>query len=343
MRKLDIKLKEFLLKQEDKKVLKRTRHKCWRKQENRKNEGLSKKRISYLKKVDDSVLFVPPRVFSLRDNTEPVLKFISELKSYKNIKKDIFINLSRVEKITNGSIAMLLSIIQELSSKGIILRGRKPKAKIPKKIIEKSGFFNYVIGAIDEENIQSLDTIITKGMDVVDQESTAEIVLQSMVTVSGENLRNQPIQGMLIELMANSVNHAYPETKKKKWVLSVNHDTENKKASFAFVDNGFGIIETLNLNIKQSFKKVFSGNIDLLTTAFEGRIGSRTGLNYRGKGLPSIYRKYKQNYFKEFVVITNNVFLDFEKGNSVILKNSFYGTFFYWELNQECNYYGKDT
>lgn len=342
MRKKKINLKTTL--REQKKHRRKIYHKIWKRQQRIKKQGISQKKISYLAQIENSTKFIPPKNFSLRENTEPVLRFISDLKRYKNIKMDIFINLSRVENITNGSIAMLLSVIRELSSKGIIIRGRKPRNKVAKKTIEKSGFFNHVKAYIDEENTTSADTIITQGTDSVDQESSAQIVLESMQTILGTETRNQPIQGMLIELMANSVNHAFPDSsKQKKWVLSVNHDVEKKKVSFAFVDNGFGIIKTLNLNFQKTVLNLFKSNNDLLKTAFEGQIGSRTKLNYRGRGLPSIFNKYQQNYFKEFVVITNNVFIDFQNNDSRVLDNEFHGTFYYWELNQECKYHGNRT
>lgn len=343
MKKIEPKLKHFLILQQSQKQQKNIKHKKWKREKNKQNQGLSLKQKNWLKSVSNSDVFRPPNVFSLRENAELVLQFLNNLKNHRNRNREVYINLVNVKTITNGSIAILLSVIQELNNKGIRVRGKKPRDKEAKKVIEKSGFFNYVIGAIDEENSISPDTIITKGVEVVEQESTAKIVLQAMKTVTGIENRNQPIQGMLIELMANSVNHAYPNSRKKKWVLSVNHDDINKKASFAFVDNGVGIIKTLNLNFSQTLKKLFNGNIDLLNTAFEGKIGSRTGLTYRGRGLPSVFNKYKQNYFKDFVVITNDVFIDFQNNKSILLKNSFYGTFYYWELNKDCEYYGKNA
>ncbi len=343
MKKIEPKLKHFLILQQSQKHQKNINYKNWKRDKNKQNQGLSVNQKKWLKGVSNSDIFKPPDIFSLRENAELVLRFLNQLKNHQNKNREVYINLVSVKIITNGSIAILLSVIQELNNKGIRVRGKKPKDKETKKIIEKSGFFNYVIGFIDEENSVSPDTIITKGVEVVEQESTAKIVLQAMKTVTGVENRNQPIQGMLIELMANSVNHAYPNSRKKKWVLSVNHDDINKKASFAFVDNGVGIIKTLNLNLSQKFEKLFNGNIDLLNTAFEGKIGSRTGLTYRGRGLPSVFNKYKQNCFKDFVVITNNVFIDFQNNKSILLENSFHGTFYYWELNQDCEYYGKNA
>lgn len=342
MRKFKSKYKVFLLKRREKNLSRRKKHIEWRVSKNKSKQGISIKNIRWQKSVDKSVLFIAPKIFSLRDNAEGVLRFISELKKHKNRNQRVFIQLKNVQVILNGSIALLLSVIQDLSRRNIVVIGDSPRRTEPRKAIEKSGFFNYVRSNFDKDKIVSPDTIITKGLDIVQQEATAEAVMTAMKTVSGKKIRNQPIQGMLIELMANSVNHAFPYSKNKNWILAVNHNFSEKVASFCFVDNGAGVIKTLNLNLRQKIRNFFNGNIDLLETAFEGEIGSRTGLKYRGRGLPSILKKFRQNYFAEFVVITNDVFIDFQNKRKYQLNNAFQGTFYYWELNHNCLYYDND-
>jgi len=80
--------------------------------------------------------------------------------------------------------------------------------------------------------------------------------------------------------MANSINHGFPDNEKKKWILSTSHYKGEGYVSFSFIDNGVGILKTLNQKIGRQLLTVFKGKQDLLQTAFKGEIGSRTGLHF---------------------------------------------------------------
>jgi hypothetical protein len=81
---------------------------------------------------------------------------------------------------------------------------------------------------------------------------------------------------------------------------------------------------------------VFKDNSDVLETAFRNGIKSRTGLSWRGKGLPTIFEMYEDKIIKRLVVITNNVYLDFDNNIKMILPCGFNGTYYYWELDSNC-------
>ena len=50
-----------------------------------------------------------------------------------------------------------------------------------------------------------------------------------------------------------------------------------------------------------------------------------------------IYKVSSEKYIKNLIVVTNNVFLDFDNPEkSKMLRNTFKGTFYYWILNKEC-------
>lgn len=313
------------------------RHAAWLKSKRKGELGRSRNFLSFRKAVETSYEIIVPRNFVLSANVNEVLNFITRVKNISKVHKRIFIKLRDVENITHGTIAMLLSVIGELKELGVYVSGDYPRKKDVRKILEQSGFFNHVNGLIDDENKVTINTILTKGKEVVDSEETAPIVTTAMKTVFGESYRNQPLQGLLVELMANTVNHAFPEMKNRRWWLSVNHDLEKNKVSFAFVDNGAGIIKTLFLKFRQKIEIMFiSGNPELLNSAFMGKVGSRTKLGNRGRGLPSIYKKYSKKNIRRLAVITNDVLLDFDENKIVQLTSSFNGTYYYWELDLNC-------
>src|SRR5690606_25185524 len=107
---------------------------------------------------------------------------------------------------------------------------------------------------------------------------------------------------------------------------------------FSFVDNGEGILKTIKIRFKDRVSRIIGMANDgqLLREAFEGKFGSRTKLAYRGRGLPLIKKNFENGYIKNLVVISNNVFYDFTKGTFQILGTEFEGTFYFWELNEDC-------
>lgn len=84
-----------------------------------------------------------PQIFSIRDNTIETIKFINDLKKIKTNRQRIFINLNGVRDITNGSIVLLVSVVNELSSRGYRISGNKPRDGETKKNGEISFFFTY--------------------------------------------------------------------------------------------------------------------------------------------------------------------------------------------------------
>jgi hypothetical protein len=332
MKKLTRQNRIYIAKRSRKELIKKKEISDTKKARNKRYLKVKRKERQQIREIEQAKSYIAPSIFVLRENPEQVISYLENIKAHRNPYRMIYINLSKVEKITQGAIAMLLSVLKAVSKYKIKIIGNKPRNAEAKKILESSGFFSHVFGAIEKDNYNTANTIVTRGRNNVEPEKSAAIVQSAMKCIKGIQYRNQAIQGMLIELMANSINHAFPDRILKEWVLSVSHHDTEKKVSFSFVDNGVGIIDTLRLTFKQHIAHVFKGNDDLLLTAFKGQIGSRTGLKYRGKGLPSILKKFNKKKFSNLVVITNDVFLDFETNKFVVLNSSFNGTYYYWEL-----------
>jgi len=284
------------------------------------------------------VTIVPvPENFSLIKYPEEALEFIAKLKALSLGRKNVFVSMINVKYISHDAIALLLSVLAIFKGRRIRVYGDNPKNKNCNQILERSGFFNYVIGVISEENKSTRNSILTRQEFNVMPEKTAPIVRESMKTVGGKAAKNQAVQGMLIELMANTHNHAAPNNKRTKWWLSVDHDKENKKVSFVFLDNGQGILETISIKFLKEFGHLFSGDqVSLLKECFSGDIGSRTKFANRGLGLPKIKNRFEENFVSNMIVITNNVFLHFETNKGINLNNYFEGTLYYWELDLDC-------
>lgn len=300
------------------------------------NKGVSIDEMKLRKSIEKSRHLKLPIVFSLRDNINETLKFINNLKTLNDSDKGIYLNMKSVEKISSGTIALLLSVINDPTFEHITILGSKPKNKSARKVLELSGFYEHTDAVLEYDNESNSNTIIEQGNKVVEPQNSAKIVRSAMKTITGKEQRNKRVQPLFIELMANSINHGFPNNGNKKWILSTSHYKHEKCVSFSFIDNGVGIINTLKLKFEDKIKfNIFKGNDDLLLSAFDGNIGSRTGLPFRGKGLPYILKMQKENYISNLFILTNNVILDFQSNKFYTINESYSGTFYFFEVNDK--------
>ncbi len=281
---------------------------------------------------------ISPQKFSLIENAEEMLAFTSQLKHAMNFRTRIYLNTEDVSLLTNDAIVALISILNDFKKRDIRFSGKVPKDTLIRDKFEQSGFFEYVYGHIKSKNKNSKTKIFTKSHKQVLSELTSEIVSEATNTVFGHREGSEYIQRVLVEVMTNTHNHSSINEGSLEWWLSVEHDEYNKKVSFAFIDNGMGIMESIN---KRAYNSgILDQIIGLFSDArvfediFNGKLKSRTNLQYRGKGLPTIYKGFKQNFYSNLCVLTNNVKAHFESDSFSYLKNKFAGTLIYFELNE---------
>lgn len=315
------------------------RRQRWLKAKRRSQIGISTSLKQFYTEKKIGLHINAPKIFSVKKNPNHVFKFIRQIKEAKNKSKinSVFIVLDDCEYISSGAIALMISAIRDLRVYGISCSGSYPEDPYTRNILEKSGFFNFVRGNIKEENKVTQNTITQQGIAIVDPALVAPIVLRAMTFIFGKPYRNQRIQSLLVELMANTINHAFPKQRNSKWYLSSYFDEENKRVSFTFIDNGQGILNTLNLKYGTLIRSLFlNSNESILDAAFDGKFGSRTKEIKRGRGLPNVKKCFTENYITKLVVIANDVYLDFENNRNVKLKEDFDGTCIYWELDLTC-------
>lgn len=279
---------------------------------------------------------VVPEKFSLISNLDSVLFFAEKCKSIKFSKiKILELNFSKVNEISDGSMAMILSVIHDLNIAKIKVIGSLPTNTEAKDQFIKSGFLNFFKTNVESKE-KHKNTILVQGRDKIDQISTSEVIEVSMETVFGLKSRNQSLQGILIEMMTNSVNHAFTKTPKNtKWYLSTFHIEEENKVKFCFVDNGDGILNTIKKKPFRAITDIFDPESEIIK-AFDGIYGSSTQLKERGTGLLTIKKCYLANRIAKLKVISNDLFYDFETDKVEKLKTKYSGTFYFWELNLNC-------
>jgi len=288
-------------------------------------------------KNSEPLTLVAPINFNLQfENCIEVIRFVNSLKKFaRSGRKFIILDLAEVVDIREGAIAMLLSVMDEISKTNVNITGTEPREPNAKIILEKSGFYKFVnrrikLGPIKTKNI------MRNGISVTSPNFLSQEVKSAMETVWGTEGRNPVLRSIIFEMMRNSCDHAFSHTKDVSWHLSISHDEEKNVVKFSFVDNGSGIINTLKSTALKKFFGLFSGNEDILDTAFKNGIESRTGLKWRGKGLPSIFEGFSEGYVTNLLVISNNVLLHFDQSKKVTLPISYKGTYYYWEIDRTC-------
>lgn len=288
---------------------------------------------------------IPCECFELMNNPSEVIKFVSELKDYK-YRTDIYeiiIDLKKIKTIDNGAISLLLSSVHELSINRKSVRGTMPEDETANDILIKSGFFTN-ISKVSNQISKKIKTNNSKNVLIIADKNTSnrgkiigQAIKNAMSLLTGVNEHNRDLYTLMIEMNLNSFEHAY-EGDDKHWVIGINYDDKLNKLYFTFTDNGFGILEQLNIKnsllIKQAVADFNYSNLLLLNNLFDKKYNSRfkTQIN-RNRGLPAIKDKFVNNAVKNLLCITNNVILDFTSSeNSKIIQSKFLGTFYYWEL-----------
>lgn len=296
-----------------------------------------------------------PSVFSIIENTEESLLFISKLEKCLENKQKVFVILTNVEQIADGAIVVLLSIMTKFKSQNIDFNGNFPTNQTVKKELIESGFFKELY----RKNIQfdskyevCNNKVLTHANKIVDPELSDRIITEVSSIIWKSERRCPGLQRVFIELMQNTNNHAsYINKGEHHWWITVQVDKDKSKAYFSFIDYGVGIINSLTNDEKGKFYRVIplikrlflpENSSDILLLLLNGEIHktstifqkTSTGKYYRGKGLPCLFNACRDNKIANAVVITNDAKVEYNKQLKSSLNTVFKGTFIYWELNK---------
>lgn len=328
----------------------KVRFRIIRKRKNRLMQGKNKeqrKEYSLGQRFKDYKHIKAPSLFSLTENTEETLSFVSKLEECLEQRRKVFVNLSEVEIIAHGAIVVLLSIMVKFKSERIDFNGNFPKNKSANKALADSGF----ITELYKKKIElgsSYDVrrnkILTHANKVVDSKLTDRIISDISTQIWGQKRRCPGLQRVYIELMQNTNNHASLVQKGEHlWWTTVQYDSKKKTAYFSFIDYGVGILKSLTTDTRGKFYNIIpqvrslfkpNNNAELLMLLLKGEVHkTSTGKYYRGKGLPCLFKACEDGRIANVVVIANDAKVEYGNTKPIKLGKSFSGTFVHWELN----------
>lgn len=291
------------------------------------------------------VLHVPVN-FSLRKNPDDVIYFLNQIE-YFGRGNNLELRFAEVQVITPEAIAALIATIRKRALAKRTVRGDLPKCEPCRQILEESGFFDHV-------RLRGAHRAIDRGSIQRRQSNRIEPVVAKELIASGTQQtgkeHSEASYRILIEGMGNTLDHASPppalprdrnsrrrndiQYDREMWWAMAYADVARSRVCFVFLDTGVGIFNSVKIKTLRKIAKAFrlTPDSELLNDLLHGRLGSRTGLPYRGKGLPAIRDLSARGEVKELTLITNAVFADVSSGEYKSLSAGFRGTLLYWEI-----------
>ncbi|HEX8266441.1 MAG TPA: hypothetical protein VF596_13640 [Pyrinomonadaceae bacterium] len=334
----------------------RQRFKDYKENKNSKNLGKQKDyRHSSSHPFKDYKKIYAPTEFSLITNPEEVISFICELHNCFENRKKVFVVLRYVEKIDYDAIIVLLSIMIRFKAMKIRFNGDFPIDSASERRLKDSGFFNNLYKTFEDRDTYYLSSqrnnFITHASKEVNSNLTAQIIENAAEKIWGEPKRCMGVQTTLNELAQNTVNWAsFQGEGEQHWWLSINYSPNDNKVRFSFVDYGVGIFKSLDQKNESSKffgvlnkmweKFKYGSNAELLRLILNGELHRTISEEYyRGQGLPGLLDSLEENWFSKLYIITNDVYANIEKDKYTILRNSFNGTFIYWEIDSNSKHF----
>ena len=247
----------------------------------------------------------------------------------------------KIEVLTPDAIALLVAKLRERPARGGRVRASRPTKTSPRRIWNDSGLTDIFQSADADDLPEPHGKIIMRSM--VETNPDAALFLREFAQQYIRLEREAhwlSVQTILLEGMANTVNHADGSTGEERqqsgeaWYAAVYCDEVTSSAKFTFLDTGVGILESLRKKppLRDRLLMSTTSSDAVLAKVLEGAITSSTGLKHRGEGLPEIrtIAVFDQEVDR-LVIVTNDVFADVTASKFIRMPLDFHGTVLYWE------------
>lgn len=296
----------------------------------------------------EGVVLKAPACFSLLENKNETLQFFAKALSATQVCKPeqrIYFDLADVRFISADAIMYLIALVNNVKrcqTLNITCEGNLPDDQKARELLVQSGFYDHVKGNVPDFQIDASKQIqITSGSDA-DGELIGKICnFIGAHTKNYDRVTTKPLYTIFIELMTNTVQHAYRadnDIMDNKWFVYV-EDVDNC-VKFVFLDTGAGIPSTIRRNFGEKIKQRLlcnRGDAKLIESALTESFRSETKEAHRSKGLPNVYDVSKDDRINGLTIISG-------KGECCISDNgtiedrvsdiNFIGTLFCWQFKK---------
>jgi hypothetical protein len=280
-----------------------------------------------------------PDNFSFINNTEKLIIFFNEMEKIFNSKCDVFVDFSNIKYLTPDSLVVFISKIKDRQfNNGMNCSGNEPEDKELRQKFVQSGFYDIVISRSLNRQ-QPTGSFRQKKSKSVEAEMADDLITFVTMKLYKEYRKCGGVTNALLESMGNTRGHAAAGRKNhfETWWVAAQCDIKEKKAYYSFVDNGVGIFKSKQPSVLQQTLNILriKSNAELLMKMLRRQIPSSTGIAYRGRGLPSIFKSMKRGDIANLIIISNDVYANVAQDDYRRLSPPFNGTFLYWEYPGE--------
>lgn len=285
----------------------------------------------YLSQVYEAIA---PQDFRI-NNIANIVTFIQNTDKYCRLKRytNLKVNLDGVEQIDAFGIALIISMLNKLSPRRINYWGTYPQNDEAKQVIIDSGFLDFVKTNLRKPTARTNgNQLFMIGKDSVDSRRIGEAVKKAMANLLEKDSVYPPVYDNMLEISANSVEHANHNRIDKNWLVSIS--VEENKLHFILADTGLGILANLRKKKHEIVRDWLTKNdVKILCDVFNKKYQSITGEINRHKGLPFIYESFKDGFISDLKVLTNKVMLDFKTQKAEVLSKGFNGVLYSWTVS----------
>lgn len=329
-------MKKYLLKRKKRKKRKQLRTVC--------QYYSSIKKISKSSRNNDceKVVVKAPINFSLINNAEVVTEFFCEVRQYllgkKNKKTQMFFDLSKIENVTIDAIIYLLAMIKNLQRLGLAkyrFVGNLPQKESVREQFTESGFLDFVKSRICTIESNSNKIAIRTGQknDSIVLKEICDFIIEK---TGCSRLATKGLYVIMAEMMYNTSEHAYISRSysMKNWYVFVEYAQERVKITF--MDTGDSIPKTMRKKWQETFLR--APDDKMIISALNGECRSRTRLDNRNNGLPTIKANAEAHKIENLHILSNRaicVLCDKDgkfSYNTREQKKAIMGTLYYWEI-----------
>lgn len=290
---------------------------------------------------DRKKLYAP---VSLRLFDEPAatLRLCNRLRRYLSTENaHIVLDLRRVDNFTSDALLLIHAVIVGTRARNANVSGNLPRDPRIASEFKETGFFDGFV--VPPENLPAAKGIMLQESHTrVKRDIAGELVRFARKEVSMDLGQARACFRSLIELMTNTNGHASGESdspssrqRPPRWFASVY--CRNGVAYFNFVDLGVGILGSASAKDWKRKVRAFVPPLAhrLLEQAFQGKLGSVTGLAGRGLGLPQMKAFTDAGSLLGLQVLTANVRGSVGDLNFSISERFLRGTAFRWHLGHK--------
>lgn len=306
--------------------------------------------LAHIKKLSKSIPpeyinLEAPSTFSFKSACEETSEFfqgIIDKRDSVNTKTVFHIDFSRVSNLSVDALMYLIALMYDTytcdKEDNINFAGNFPSNEDALEIFKASGFTKYV-NLRKTEIKPSSDSIQIANGTKTDSKLVGEICEYIHNNSKLTRVDTIPLYNLIIELMNNTVHHAYGKDyrsnySKNSWYLF----SEKREDSivFVFLDTGLGIPSTVYKKWKEKINFTIQDSF-LIKSALEGEKRTQTNLKNRGRGLPQILECCKSGLIDNAYVYSGKGYctinkIDNGEINTIEMKNSIFGTLFSWEV-----------